>query len=794
MNGRSHRGALLLSSAVAGAVFFIELGGVASAAEATYKFNIPAEPLSQALTEFGLASSHQIIFSETLVKGQRTSGLHGDYTSRKALEVLLSGTNLTAEANSAGVLMVRQKNVLAASNIEAANLPVPEIETLIVTAQKREQRLIDVPMSIVALSGNELGKREINGIDDLQAAVPNLTIQSDGVNRSLYIRGTANTFGSSSLIGLYLDEADVTAPTGAPFLQPDVNTYDLQRVEVLRGPQGTLFGDGSAGGTLRLITNNPDLTKFAFSADVAGLVTESGAPGERVQAMVNVPLIDNQLGLRLAATFENKGGWIDQPAANRDDVNGQNLADVRLKGLWRPTDKLTVGVLAEVHHNTGMQNINEQPKGSFTQVFGLTTTPSFTDDFHIYNLTVAYDLGAVRILSTTSYIDHIILQKDYGRTFEFTPPGTPLFQEYYSAAHKSVDVNQELRASSTGPGPWQWTVGGFYRRSRLAFEEPGFFFGIPGPPGAGLPPIIPFGGAVTRSEAEAAFGDTSYRIADRLTLGVGVRYFEDRQTFVSGTTQTGTFHSFDPRVYAQFKLSKDVNLYASAAKGFRSGGFNSLGQPGYGPEAVWTYEIGAKASLFEGRLSAYADFAYSDYKNYQIIGVLPPPQPPIAIVSNGGAARIDGLEWNLAWRPAPGWSLGFNGNYLFDYKFTKLNVSNSAYVVGDKLDFTPRYSFNTFVERDFAWRDKPGYVRVDYSQIGSENYRNRSLGPWYHSTSDVVGLLNFKASLQWNDNLRLGIFGQNLLNDRGFISPIVIEANAARSRPRTFGIEFGAAF
>jgi outer membrane receptor protein involved in Fe transport len=309
-----------------------------------------------------------------------------------------------------------------------------------------------------------------------------------------------------------------------------------------------------------------------------------------------------------------------------------------------------------------------------------------------------------------------------------------------------------------------------------------------------LPAPYPGDVNTTRSKAGAVFGDTSHKVTDRLTLGTGVRYFEDSQVYTSGSTQTGKFHSIDPRFYARYKLADTVNVYSSAAKGFRSGGFNLLNQPSYGPESVWTYELGTKMSLLEGRLSADAAVFYSRYTNYQIVGVLPPPEPPLDITSNAGSAKIDGIEWDLTWRPADQWSLSFNGDYLHDYKFTEISVTNSSYQVGDNLDFVSRYAFTTSAERDFIWHGKSGFVRLDYNEVGRENFRNRSLGYWYFSQSDVSHMLNFNSSLCWNDILRFGVFAQNLLNDRGYISPDVIEADASRSRPRTVGIQFSVTF
>ena len=188
----------------------------------------------------------------------------------------------------------------------------------------------------MALTAEDLANRNVVNLDDLPFFVPGLAVESNGAQRRAVIRGISNTGGSNSpLIGLYLDEADVSSGV---FSQLDLNTYDLERVEVLRGPQGTLYGEGSAGGTIRFITKDPSLDHFAFASDVEALFTHKGSPSDRLTAALNIPVIDNVLGFRIAGAFDHNGGWIDQPAAGRKDINGGDSTDIRVKGLWTPSD------------------------------------------------------------------------------------------------------------------------------------------------------------------------------------------------------------------------------------------------------------------------------------------------------------------------------------------------------------------------------------------------------------------------------------------------------------------------
>lgn len=824
---------------------FFALVPLAAFAQTT-AFNLPAQPLADSLKAVGSQTGLNIMVSPPLVDGKLAPPIKATMSARDALARLLIGTKLeyhfvndqTVIIRDAQEVKVNDPPIADPPSVQSAKSPTQdttketgknnsqdfrvaqvdqataghqveqiqsngsqiELEEVVVTAQKREERLQDVPISIAVVTSDELQKREAQNIDDLALAVPGLGIQSSGsYQRRLVLRGISNLSGSSSLIGLYLDDADVTSN---PNYQLDLRTYDSARVEVLRGPQGTLYGEGSVGGTVRFITNDPLLDRFAMNADVAALFTQDGAPSQRIESVVNLPLIPNELGLRVAGTFDHEGGWIDQPAANQTNYNDQNVADVRTKVLWQPAPEFTVNAMALIHRNEAPPNLGEDANGNYTQLFDLTTTPSGKDAYDVYNLTLAYNFPWARLLSTTSYIDQNKDTRNYGIVYQAAPLGTPssTYDEYYPSFTASYNTtNEELRLTSIGEGPWQWTLGGFYRYFKTATDVPVYYFALPGPPGSPLPPGYSYESA-NLSRSAAGFGDTSYKIADRLTLGAGLRYFEDEEgDRLSG--QTAHFHATTPRAYLDLKLAETINAYASAAKGFRSGGFNQPLQPTYGPESVWTYELGTKMSALENHVSADVDIFDSSYSDYQVFGVLPPPAAPVGVTSNAGHATIKGIEWALTWRPAPDWSLTFDGDYLVDYKFTELNtvpyapgVPSTAYAAGDALPLVQKHTFAVSAERDFNLSGKAGFLRLDYAQSGRETYQDRSVGPWYHSESDIINMLNFNARIHWNENLALGVFCQNLLNDRGYTDPFSIEDAAARARPRTYGVDFGVTF
>ncbi len=822
---------LLVAAAAAGLLIGHWVSAADVHAATRVATDIPPQDLGSALQVLAKERGFQVVFVAKDLERLRTAGAKGELTSEEALARLLQGTGFTyqylgadgvsivpvAHGESAnlgsrvdGIRLVQSAGQSGSSGVESkdpralqgrldsadpsANSTQPDSNEIIVTAQKREERAFDVPMSIMALSGEELRRRKLTSLDDLALAVPGMGIQSNGSTRRLALRGLSNVSGGWAQVGIYLDEASATmgSVTGL-----DVRTYDLERVEVLRGPQGTLYGEGALGGTIRFITKDPRLDAFGMSADAAALFTEDGAPGQRVEAAFNAPLKRDELGLRIAGVFDRQGGWVDQPAAGRKDINDQSLAEVRIKGLWRPAANMTASVMAIVHRNDGSPNNGEDDDGNYTQLFGLTTTPSLQDDYELSNLTLTYDLSRARLLSTTSYIDQDRSLKNYGTALQLTAPPAPPSHVLYEVLPRHTRVfTQELRATSASAGPWQWTVGAIYRDFQTSTDA---LFRFGAPPPAPLPAAFR-SQARTESTSWALFADTSYKLG-RLTLGAGLRYFEDDQEQATGAaafgpTLSATFTSRNPRLYAKFDLTEGVNVYASAAKGFRSGGFNPVNRPPFDPESVWTYELGAKMLADDRRVTADAAVFYSDYVDYQIFGTLPPPSPPLTITSNAGSAKVKGVEWNFGWRPLDRWTFELNGNYL-DTRFYEINVLSSAYQVGDPLDLIPKYMVTVSTQRDFSFASKPAFARLDYSRQGRSTYRNRNIGgpsPWYYNESDLIDMLGFNLGVQWNSRLSLSLFGQNLLDERGFLDAFSMDRNAPRARPRTFGIGFGVTF
>jgi len=239
---------------------------------------------------------------------------------------------------------------------------------------------------------------------DVGYATPGMMVQEFGPGRQvIYMRGVANNVGDTAVTSVYLDEVPVTIGGADPagIAQLDLHTVDLARVEVLKGPQGTLYGAGAIGGTVRFITASPELDRFSGNGELTSSFTEDGNPSGKLSAVVNAPVVENVFGLRLAAAAGHEGGWIDRPSIGRSNVNGTDLKEVRLKGLWRPSAPVNVEGMVIVHrnHDGDSGGINHSDSnGDYEIPVDPTRKSPFNDDYELYNLTASYDFTSARLL------------------------------------------------------------------------------------------------------------------------------------------------------------------------------------------------------------------------------------------------------------------------------------------------------------------------------------------------------------------------------------------------------------
>lgn len=782
----SNRKSLILAAASSVVIAItIAIASPTLAAGEAEPFDIAEQPLSKALLEFSEQTDIVVVAPRELVNGKSAAPVQGDMAPSEALAKILDGTGLnytqgagggftivqTAALNEEGrgergFLRLAQAGTQSGRSVSDRDAPArmqtDTIDMIIVTAQRREQDIKDVPQSVFALSNQQLVAQRIEDFDNLGLVVPGLSvIDLGGIGQQrIYMRGLGNIVGDS-LVGVYLD--DISAVTSAVD-QLNLRTYDLERVEVLKGPQGTLFGQGSVGGTVRFITKNPDLTAFGGRADASVSFTEDGAPSQDIKAVVNIPLVEDKLGIRVSGVFENAGGWIDQPLAQLEDINDSTVTSVRAKVLFEPTDAFqllgTVVVFDLDGGLAGTDGLGNIDNNEFEQVFGLLSTPSRKENYEIYSLTGTYDFGPVSLVSVTSHVDLETSIRNYTGGPDSLDYGLNTLQDLDRLAS---NFTQEVRLSSEGDGDLNWLLGGIYTEVESGDGFVWQFGPTEGPTLGSFEDNSPVQ-KTELSESWAVFGEGAYEFGDRFELGAGFRYFENEKT---EGDENDTFSTFSPRAFAKFALTASANIYANAGKGFRSGGF-SIGTT-YGPESAWSYDLGSKGFLFDGLVDYDVAVFYTRIEDFQIVSAVPGSAFPL--IENGGVAEITGLEWNIGLGLTDRLNLNAHGTVL-DPVLDESEFPGQPLLEGDQLDFVPNYHFGFNATYQFDLAGRPGTFTLNYNK---KDRILRTVRNSFYSTeseSGVIDMLSLNIDWTYSDSVSIGIFASNLTNESDRPTPV----------------------
>ncbi|HSK39418.1 MAG TPA: TonB-dependent receptor, partial [Arenibaculum sp.] len=361
------RSVLLAGSALAGSLL---LGLTpAGAQEKSYRLDLPAQPLGQSLMAFGSSTDQQIVFSEGLVEDRKAPSLRGDYTATQALALLLEDSGLTARRNTDGVVMIEKAAADPQSGSAAGG--GAEVEALIVTAQKREEDIQDVPIAISAFTQEDLTRSQVAGGPDLMTQVPNMTFTKTNFSSySIQIRGIG-----TQAISATTDPAVAVAFNNTPFVRNrffEQEFYDLQRVEVLRGPQGTLYGRNATAGVVNIISAKP---KFDYEAKLSADVSNYNST--RLEGMINLPLSEDTVALRLAAAWTKRDGFVTNEISG-NPIDGRDLWSTRVSLRFTPTDRLDANPIWEHFEEkddrlrSGKQLCHQDVR---TELFGIRRAP-----------------------------------------------------------------------------------------------------------------------------------------------------------------------------------------------------------------------------------------------------------------------------------------------------------------------------------------------------------------------------------------------------------------------------------
>jgi outer membrane receptor protein involved in Fe transport len=727
---------------------------------------------------------------------------------RKLLLALAASAPLIGFAASAGA---QQTTASSASTVEE----------LVVTADKRQEQIRNVPMSVTALTGETLDKLVDRDFADYAALVPGLTLTPTEPGASRVTLRGLNAGGDASTVAVYVDESPFGSSSGlvnGSINAADFDTFDMQRVEVLRGPQGTLYGANTEGGVIKFVTTPPDPGAFAGALEVGGQDVDHGQAVASVDGMINAPM-GAKAAIRISGFYEDLPGWISDPLLGQNDVNRGSKYGGRASVLLEPTDNLSIRLTAFVQdiHDQGTPDIDVDPvtleplHGDLTQERATNEPSRFL--YQNYNATVNWDMHWANLISSTTWGSDDTFQKD-DETAVLGPTLTAVFAmplgSYLDETVNDDKFTQELRLISPASNRFEWQVGGFYTYERGLIAQSVYAFNTPSGSPSALPVLEAASVASTYQEI-AGFVSGTYHFSPAFDIEAGGRYSHDNQTGTENTSglllgapanyaDRSSEDVFNYSVAPRWHLNDSTMLYARFSNGFRPGGPNVLPPAApaatprtYGPDSTVNYEAGVKTSLFEGRLSLDVAGFLIDWKNIQLIEVV----DMFGVNGNGGTARSDGVEWDATLVPIKGLTFSLTGAYT-DAVLTS-DAPAVGGVSGDRLPWTPRLSVTLDGEYDWPVFDgATAFVGGTWSYIGDRTSDFMLATPPF-LTAPSYDTVNLRGGLDYR-RWRIEVYAKNVGDTRGIINLSTAGAvfdggrTATIVQPRTVGVALSAKF
>lgn len=748
--------------------------------------------------------------------------------------------------------------------------------SIVVTASKREQALQDVPFSINAQTAADIEKSGSTNLEDISRNVAGLSVQNLGPGQSqVSVRGVSagqvvrDQPGVKEQVGVYLDETAISLS----LFTPDLDLFDLNRVETLRGPQGTLFGSGSVGGTIRYITNQPKIGKTEGMVEGNINLVDGDSIGGHIKGAINLPLGENA-AMRAVGYYTKYAGFINAigPAAGEDVNNGERYGG-RIAITFEPSDgvKITPRVIfqkidangfnrQEIFNLYGNRFTTTRPQVTFKEHEQyLLLREKFSDETLIADLTASIDVAdAITLTSVTSYTKRdILVSRDASALtgsvsvdLGFPAAGVLL----PSNLRDTTDLktwSQELRLSSSGKGPLQWVIGGYYSdvdrtyAQRLptpgydVFTDARFGAGTSVASANGFPLNSPYNADLPyKIKQYALFGEVSYDLSDALNATGGVRYYnftENRRFKTGGLFANGDnradetkSNGFSPRFILSYKVSEDVTVNAQASKGFRLGGVNDPlniplcspadaalfgGFQDYDDESLWNYEVGMKA---QGKgLTFNAAGFYNKIRNLQT--TLDAGSCSSRIVFNVADAHSMGVEVELGLQPVDGLDFSIAGSVIeaeFDTTLPGALTAATGIRDGNRLPSVPKfqiaatgsYEWNVAENTKAVLTASFQHVGTRFTQPADQENNPRTFthglpfGGAPAASATTVNLelpsyqlVNFSAGVKMDGGLSITAYVNNLFDETPLLSFDRERGGRARlgfnvGQPRTIGM------
>jgi iron complex outermembrane recepter protein len=723
------------------------------------------------------------------------------------------------------------------------------IEEVVVTALKRDTGLQETPISISAVTGASLANSGVQDIARLTQSVPGLVFEDAGPTATrVTIRGIRSV--GEPTVGLYYDETPVSGAVGASSDSggdiPLAKLFDVQRVEVLRGPQGTLYGSGSMGGTLRVIFNKPDLNRYELAFDGDAVAVDGGSGGYDANGMVNVPIVSGKLAARAVIYSEGLGGYVDNTFLNEHNVNTYHNDGGRVLLRFNPIDDLTVDASYFYQFVDGRSPTWYDSQGPY--VTRAQVQLPLGDRLQIYNLTARWDLHwviATAVIAdterkTTSAGDvSSFIESDANNPracASFRGGGKPCspqtqadFNSYVASKVPSAlfpiqtiyNPTGEFRLSSPRKGFLDWTVGGFWsdRTTHANNSE------VLADPATGVLLPQPTNDVYTRLifdhlKQVAGFGEGAAHLTDALTLTFGARYF-DYTRDVGGATPVGldlvgasvapyrqvssSQNGWVTKTNVSYQFSNDLMVYATASQGFRPGGVNQvLGLPTalapYQSDSLWNYELGTKTSWLDKRLIFDIDGYLINWSNMQVTGRT--PNGAFSFITNAGAARVKGLEFELTAAPIQNLQLSADASIL-RAALTENQVSANVLgpgVKGDEVPYVPRFTAGFSAQYNLPLTSLfNGMARIDTSYVGS-SYSEFNNSNHFDTKLPAYSLTNVRLGLEGPEkDWGVYLYANNVFNKDAIVNSVASAISLGQNLvdsvpPRTYGLNFRKSF
>ncbi|MES3021536.1 MAG: TonB-dependent receptor [Pseudomonadota bacterium] len=742
-------------------------------------------------------------------------------------------TARTATAVAASLLCSMASNAYAQTSNGEEKPEARTLTTVVITANKREQASIDVPASVSTVSAERLALGGATRLEDFVAQVPGMALTAQTRGQTVVtLRGIGT--GSAQAMpttAQYIDDApigSINAYAAGSKMTPDLDPYDLRRVEVLKGPQDTLYGAGAVGGLVRYVTVPANTKRFSGVVSAGASRVADGGNGSNLRAALNVPIVQDVLGIRISAFDRTEAGYVDNPISGKEDDNEARIKGGRIALDWKigADWSLRAWALTQNFHSNGLGS-EDVLSPSLAPLNKPLQRIAYVDEIQditldVANIALRGRIGAFDVVSSSTYQTSKLF-----RVNDNTVGSTRLLQLVTGipglGAKTDGNINtkrlsQELRARSTAFGDkLEYEVGVFWTKEDdlLLSKLPAPFFIATG---AKLPvPALGDGTIGSSYEEHSIFGNASYAVTPQLVLQAGLRRASDSQQFdldykASALSpapiklvQSVDHNNVTYMLGANYKLHPETSLYARVATGYRPGGPSALppgvlpdGKLSFEPDELTSYELGFKSAFLGGKASIEAALFSTDWQNIQLMASAP-AKPPVTFIAlnygtNGGSARSNGAEATLLLSPSERLTVRANA------AFTDTRLTSAAPAVGglsgDRMPYIPKWSTSVSSEYRFTLGAAPTWIGGSLSHVGERNSDYSQKKPL---VLPAYTTLTLNAGIDWKQ-VRVSLYGKNLTNARGinFAGPIGDQSaanpswnpyTAAIIQPRTIGLD-----